>query len=68
MIANEAPPEPQPQENMEIEPPTASTGARGRKRKALDVLLAEANTFVGGRSLGRTRSRSRENHVIDDAH
>ena len=68
MIANEAPPDSQPHEDMEIEPSTASTGARGRKRKALDVLLAEANTFVGGRSLGRTRSRSRENQVIDDAH
>ena len=66
IIVNEAPPDSQPHEDMEIEPSTASTGARGRKRKALDVLLAEANTFVGGRSLGRTRSRSRENQVSDD--
>ena len=58
IIVNEAPPDSQPHEDMEIEPSTASTGARGRKRKALDVLLAEANTFVGGRSLGRTRSRN----------
>ena len=66
IIVNEAQPDSQPHEDMEIEPSTASTGARGRKRKALDVLLAEANTFVGGRSLGRTRSRSRENQVSDD--
>ena len=66
IIVNEAQPDSQPHEDMEIEPSTASTGARGRKRKALDVLLAEANTFVGGRPLGRTRSRSRENQVSDD--